>query len=43
MGQQNITRSFNHTGPGQSERFVISDFAKQIAEIEKIEFESVTN
>ncbi|MCL5069905.1 MAG: GDP-mannose 4,6-dehydratase, partial [Actinobacteria bacterium] len=30
-----ITRSFNHTGPGQSERFVISDFAKQIAEIEK--------
>ncbi|MCL5070231.1 MAG: GDP-mannose 4,6-dehydratase [Actinobacteria bacterium] len=31
-----ITRSFNHTGPGQSERFVISDFAKQIAEIEKM-------
>jgi len=31
-----ITRSFNHTGPGQSERFVISDFTKQIAEIEKI-------
>jgi GDP-4-dehydro-6-deoxy-D-mannose reductase len=30
-----ITRSFNHTGPGQSERFVISDFSKQIAEIEK--------
>jgi GDP-4-dehydro-6-deoxy-D-mannose reductase len=30
-----ITRSFNHTGPGQSERFVVSDFAKQIAEIEK--------
>ncbi len=29
-----VTRSFNHTGPGQSERFVISDFAKQIAEIE---------
>jgi GDP-4-dehydro-6-deoxy-D-mannose reductase len=30
-----ITRSFNHTGPGQSERFVVSDFAKQIAGIEK--------
>lgn len=30
-----VTRSFNHAGPGQSERFVISDFAKQIAEIEK--------
>ena len=31
-----ITRSFNHTGPGQSDRFVVSDFAKQIAEIEKM-------
>lgn len=30
-----VSRSFNHAGPGQSERFVISDFAKQIAEIEK--------
>ena len=30
-----ISRSFNHTGPGQSDRFVASDFAKQIAEIEK--------
>lgn len=29
-----VTRSFNHTGPGQSERFVVSDFAKQVAEIE---------
>jgi len=29
-----ISRSFNHIGPGQSERFVASDFAKQIAEIE---------
>ena len=26
-----ITRSFNHTGPGQSEAFVISDFCRQIA------------
>jgi len=30
-----VTRSFNHIGPGQSENFVCSDFAKQIAEIEK--------
>lgn len=29
------TRSFNHTGPGQSPRFVCSDWAKQIVEIEK--------
>jgi GDP-4-dehydro-6-deoxy-D-mannose reductase len=29
-----ISRSFNHTGPGQSENFVTSDFARQIAEIE---------
>jgi GDP-4-dehydro-6-deoxy-D-mannose reductase len=29
-----VSRSFNHIGPGQSERFVCSDFAKQIAEIE---------
>lgn len=28
-----IARPFNHIGPGQSENFVISDFAKQIAEI----------
>lgn len=28
------TRSFNHTGPGQKEIFVVSDFAKQIARIE---------
>ena len=27
-------RPFNHTGPGQSEHFVCSSFAKQIAEIE---------
>ena len=30
-----ISRSFNHIGPGQSERFVISDFARQIALIDK--------
>ncbi|MAG16006.1 GDP-mannose 4,6-dehydratase [Candidatus Woesearchaeota archaeon] len=29
-----ITRSFNHTGPEQSEEFVWPSFAKQIAEIE---------
>lgn len=29
-----IVRPFNHTGPGQSDRFVCSDFARQIAEIE---------
>jgi len=28
-------RSFNHTGPRQSEAFVVPAFAKQIAEIEK--------
>ncbi len=28
------SRSFNHTGPAQTEAFVCSDFAKQIAEIE---------
>ncbi|MDQ6619128.1 MAG: GDP-mannose 4,6-dehydratase [Pseudomonadota bacterium] len=26
-------RPFNHIGPGQSERFVVSDFARQVAEI----------
>ncbi len=30
-----VTRSFNHIGPGQSERFVTSDFARQIAFIEQ--------
>ncbi len=29
-----VSRSFNHTGPGQPAGFVCSDFAKQIAEIE---------
>ena len=28
-----VTRSFTHIGPGQSDRFAISNFAKQIAEI----------
>jgi GDP-4-dehydro-6-deoxy-D-mannose reductase len=30
-----IARPFNHIGPGQSERFAISDFARQIAEIKR--------
>lgn len=30
-----MVRAFNHIGPGQSPIFVISDFAKQIADIEK--------
>ncbi|MDZ7836780.1 MAG: GDP-mannose 4,6-dehydratase [Actinomycetota bacterium] len=30
-----VTRSFNHMGPGQSDRFVCSDFARQIAAIEQ--------
>lgn len=30
-----IVRAFNHSGAGQAEMFVISDFCKQIAEIEK--------
>ena len=28
-------RPFNHTGPGQKEGYVVSDFAKQIVDIEK--------
>jgi GDP-4-dehydro-6-deoxy-D-mannose reductase len=28
------TRPFNHSGPGQSDRFVLPAFAKQVAEIE---------
>ncbi len=28
-------RPFNHIGPGQSERFAVSSFAKQLIEIEK--------
>ncbi|HXV60856.1 MAG TPA: GDP-mannose 4,6-dehydratase [Vicinamibacteria bacterium] len=30
-----LTRSFNHTGPGQSDVYVCSSFAKQVAESEK--------
>lgn len=30
-----VTRSFNHTGPGQSESYVSSSFARQVAEVEK--------
>ena len=30
-----MVRAFNHIGPGQSPQFVVSDFAKQIAMIEK--------
>lgn len=30
-----MTRSFNHIGVGQSPLFVVSDFCKQVAEIEK--------
>jgi GDP-4-dehydro-6-deoxy-D-mannose reductase len=30
-----MTRSFNHIGPGQSERFVVSNFARQVVEIHK--------
>lgn len=29
-----ISRSFNHTGPGQSSEFVCSNFARQVADIE---------
>lgn len=30
-----MVRAFNHIGPGQSDLFVVSDFCKQVAEIEK--------
>ncbi len=36
-----IVRPFNHTGPGQSEKFVCSDFARQVALIEKEKQEPV--
>jgi GDP-4-dehydro-6-deoxy-D-mannose reductase len=36
-----MTRSFNHIGPGQSERFAISNFAKQIIEIQAARREAV--
>ncbi len=34
-------RPFNHSGPGQSDRFVLSSFARQVAEIEKGQREEV--
>lgn len=36
-------RPFNHIGPGQSKGFVVSDFASQIAEIEKYDLEPIIN
>jgi GDP-4-dehydro-6-deoxy-D-mannose reductase len=36
-----ITRSFNHTGPGQRDTFVLSNFAKQVAEIKRGQREPV--
>ena len=30
-----MIRAFNHIGPGQAPTFVVSDFCKQVAEIEK--------
>lgn len=30
-----MVRAFNHIGPGQASMFVVSDFCKQVAEIEK--------
>ena len=33
--QLRMVRSFNHIGPGQAPMFVVSDFCKQVAEIEK--------
>lgn len=35
-------RPFNHTGPGQSSNFVVSAFAKKIAEIEKGKLKNLT-
>jgi GDP-4-dehydro-6-deoxy-D-mannose reductase len=30
-----VTRSFNHTGPGQADGYVSSSFARQVAEVER--------
>ena len=41
-----MVRAFNHMGPGQSDKFVVSDFCKQVAQIElgfKSPFISVGN
>lgn len=38
-----MTRSFNHVGPGQSPQFVISDFCKQVAEIEILNKDAIIN
>lgn len=35
------TRSFNHTGPNQAPMFVVADFCKQVAEIEKDNCEAI--
>ena len=35
------TRSFNHTGPNQAPVFVVADFCKQVADIEKGEQEAI--
>ena len=36
-----MTRSFNHTGPGQREDFVLANFAKQVAGIKRGQREAV--
>jgi GDP-4-dehydro-6-deoxy-D-mannose reductase len=36
-----VTRSFNHTGPGQSDGYVSSSFARQVAEVERGKREAV--
>jgi GDP-4-dehydro-6-deoxy-D-mannose reductase len=36
-----MTRSFNHTGPGQREDFVLASFARQVAEIKRGQREPV--